>query len=51
MEGLNTSPSQRMFGRYTRTHLQAALAIGERNPPQEPQTSLQEQTAILQLTT
>ena len=30
MDGLNISPAQRMFGRRTRTHLQGALAIGER---------------------
>ena len=39
MEGLSTSPAQRMFGRRMWTHLQGALAIGERRDSQSNATS------------
>ena len=38
-EGLSTSPAQRMFGQRMRTHLQGALAIGERQDSQNNATS------------
>ena len=38
-EGLSTSPARRMFGQHTRTHLQGALAIGERQDSQNYATS------------
>ena len=39
MEGLSTSPAWRMFGQRMRTHLQGALAIGERQDSQNNATS------------
>ena len=38
-EGLSTLPARRMFGQRMRTHLQGALAIGERQDSQNTATS------------
>ena len=38
-EGLSTSPAWRMFGQHMQTHLQGALAIGERQDSQTNATS------------
>ena len=47
-EGLSTSPAQSMFGRRMWTHLQEALAIGERWDSQSNATPLWQETDMVQ---